>query len=129
MQHDSHRDPWWVPMDFHHSIADVRTPVTLVAGWHDIFTPWQLQDFAAMQDADRDARIPIGPLRHTDRGVVREGLVEALALFRAALHADRSGLDRNSVVSGKSVPVRVDLGGGRIIKKKHIQINNKHTIK
>src|SRR3546814_5217770 len=77
---------------FHRSIADVRTPVTLVAGWHDIFTPWQLQDFAAMQDAGRDARITIGPWRHTDRGVVREGLVEALALFRAALHGDRSGL-------------------------------------
>src|SRR3546814_12108683 len=45
-----------------------------------------------MQDAGRDARITIGPWRHTDRGVVREGLVEALALFRAALHGDRSGL-------------------------------------
>src|SRR3546814_19174372 len=32
-------------------------------------------------------------------------------------------LDRNSVVSGKSVSVRVDLGGRRIIKKKkHQQI-------
>src|SRR3546814_11659877 len=28
--------------------------------------------------------------------------------------------DRKSVVSGKSVSVRVDLGGRRIIKKKHI---------
>src|SRR3546814_18847136 len=28
-------------------------------------------------------------------------------------------LDRKSVVSGKSVSVRVDLGGRRIIKKKH----------
>src|SRR3546814_18175154 len=28
------------------------------------------------------------------------------------------GQDRKSVVSGKSVSVRVDLGGGRIIKKK-----------
>src|SRR3546814_16142266 len=29
-----------------------------------------------------------------------------------------SGRDRKSVVSGKSVPVRLDLGGRRIIKKK-----------
>src|SRR3546814_15050709 len=91
MQHDSHRDPWWVPMDFHRSIADVRTPVTLVAGWHDIFTPWQLQDFAAMQDAGRDALITIGPWRHPDRGVVRAGLYETLALVRAALPGHRSG--------------------------------------
>src|SRR3546814_19151803 len=32
------------------------------------------------------------------------------------------GLDRKSVVSGKSVSVRVDLGGGRIIKKNNYNI-------
>src|SRR3546814_17261203 len=32
-------------------------------------------------------------------------------------------LDRKSVVEGKSVSVRVDLGGGRIIKKKKIIYN------
>src|SRR3546814_14493701 len=31
---------------------------------------------------------------------------------------DRAGADRKSVVKGKSVSVRVDLGGRRIIKKK-----------
>src|SRR3546814_18817235 len=36
--------------------------------------------------------------------------------------------DRKSVVQGKSVSVRVDLGGRRIIKKKKIK-NEKHTIK
>src|SRR3546814_18663916 len=36
----------------------------------------------------------------------------------------RGGGDRKSVVSGKSVSVRVDLGGSRIIKKK----NNKNYI-
>src|SRR3546814_13062276 len=41
--------------------------------------------------------------------------------------ADR---DRKSVVSGKSVSVRVDLGGRRIIKKKkHTKINNETTRK
>src|SRR3546814_18288250 len=33
-------------------------------------------------------------------------------------HLVRSGLDRKSVVQGKSVSVRVDLGGRRINKKK-----------
>src|SRR3546814_14946668 len=36
----------------------------------------------------------------------------------AGLSRDRPGRDRKSVVSGKSVSVRVDLGGRRIIKKK-----------
>src|SRR3546814_21143122 len=37
---------------------------------------------------------------------------------KAAAPFDRPGADRKSVVSGKSVSVRVDLGGRRIIKKK-----------
>src|SRR3546814_15894143 len=40
-----------------------------------------------------------------------------------AVHLDRSGRreqDRKSVVEGKGVSVRVDLGGRRIIKKKNI---------
>src|SRR3546814_12330566 len=39
-----------------------------------------------------------------------------------AFHASELPLDRKSVVSGKSVSVRVDLGGRRIHKKK-----KKHT--
>src|SRR3546814_12044458 len=35
--------------------------------------------------------------------------------------ARRNGRDRKSVVSGKSVSVRVDLGGRRIIKKKRLE--------
>src|SRR3546814_11864534 len=39
-----------------------------------------------------------------------------------------AGEDRKSVVSGKSVSVRVDLGGRRIIKKKtHDKINRQTT--
>src|SRR3546814_20011795 len=36
--------------------------------------------------------------------------------------------DRQSVVSGKSVSVRVDLGGRRFIKKKKIPYNNSHEL-
>src|SRR3546814_11805148 len=39
-------------------------------------------------------------------------------LHTARSRNDRVATDRKSVVSGKSVPVRVDLGGRRIIKKK-----------
>src|SRR3546814_17533242 len=41
-----------------------------------------------------------------------------LAAGHHAGREDIAVLDRQSVVSGKSVSVRVDLGGGRIIKKK-----------
>src|SRR3546814_15886964 len=47
---------------------------------------------------------PLADLRRGDRGGLGEG-------------APRRREDRKSVVSGKSVSVRVDLGGRRIIKK------------
>src|SRR3546814_17169195 len=47
-----------------------------------------------------------------------EGIVQGLGHKVAAIADTR---DRTSVVSGKSVSVRVDLGGGRILKKKKIK--------
>src|SRR3546814_16859236 len=41
----------------------------------------------------------------------------------ASASGEREGVDRKSVVSGKSVSVRVDLGGRRIIKKKTKKIS------
>src|SRR3546814_15540630 len=40
------------------------------------------------------------------------------------IHLSRATQDRKSVVEGKSVSVRVDLGGRRIIKKKKTQKKN-----
>src|SRR3546814_20398110 len=40
------------------------------------------------------------------------------ALFLDIPHVLQTHVDRKSVVSGKSVSVRVDLGGGRIMNKK-----------
>src|SRR3546814_12424827 len=57
------------------------------------------------------------------------GLAERLVMYLAedSIRADRSTLprDRKSVVSGKRVSVRVDLGGRRIIKTK-INITTEH---
>src|SRR3546814_10927534 len=56
----------------------------------------------------------------TDRGRLAE--IEHRA-------GDRAILDRKSVVSGKSVSVRVDLGGRRILKKHNTTKNNKKQYK
>src|SRR3546814_17982405 len=50
------------------------------------------------------------------RGKTPEEIAERTAEYEARSAAARQ--DRKSVVSGKSVSVRVDLGGRRIIKKK-----------
>src|SRR3546814_16452837 len=45
------------------------------------------------------------------------------AAATAAVVCSRNGAERESVVEGKSVYVRGDLGGGRILKKKRNMIN------
>src|SRR3546814_17814442 len=64
-----------------------------------------------------------------------EGEMALIGRMQAAASLDRwlsvwekvTRLDRKSVVSGKSVSVRVDLGGRRIIKKKTYKSNNQLT--
>src|SRR3546814_13839566 len=60
-------------------------------------------------------------------GVVVQRLLQRVELQEVAVAVDLAlaGLDRKSVVSGKSVSVRVDLGGRRIINKK----NSNNTIR
>src|SRR3546814_13350611 len=50
-----------------------------------------------------------------------EARVQASAAAAAAAPADFEGTDRKSVVEGKSVSGRVDLGGRRILKKKKMK--------
>src|SRR3546814_14269094 len=56
-------------------------------------------------------------IRALGEGVALNERATDLAI-EIARHSDGSVLDRKSVVSGKSVSVRVDLGGRRFIKKK-----------
>src|SRR3546814_13257813 len=58
------------------------------------------------------------------RDLARGGAQQrSLARPGAAHHGNDLAPDRKSVVWGKSVSVRVDLGGRRIIKKKHTIIS------
>jgi uncharacterized protein len=85
LRYASPDDPWWKPLDFQRSLAEVDKPVTMVAGWDDIFTPWQLQDFSIMQDAGRDVRLLVGPWKHLDPAVNAYAIRDALEFFRAQL--------------------------------------------
>src|SRR3546814_15481899 len=62
------------------------------------------------------------PSDQQQRHLVRHALSQLCVGQRRALLQDRK-----SVVSGKSVSVRVDLGGSRIINKKTINENTKHS--
>jgi putative CocE/NonD family hydrolase len=85
MAHSSKDDPWWRPMDFRKSIDRVRRPVTMVAGWYDIFVPWQMRDFAALRAAGCEARITVGPWGHTDIDLGATAMHDAVEWFNRHL--------------------------------------------
>src|SRR3546814_19356231 len=73
-------------------------------------------------------RQPMGEKRAMESGNLLNGTVTTLRTLFGAWNLF-FGLDRKSVVSGKSVSVRVALGGGRIIKKNKTACKCHTTIK
>lgn len=85
IEHSSANDPWWAPMSFRESIERVKRPITMVAGWFDVFLPWQLQDFVALRQSGCESRITIGPWRHEDAGLRSAGMRDAVDWFNRHL--------------------------------------------
>ncbi len=81
-------DAYWVVRDFASGVAKVAAQVQLVGGWYDIFLPWMLEDFIALQAAGRDSQLVIGPWTHTAPGLMAAGMREGLAWLRARLLDD-----------------------------------------
>jgi uncharacterized protein len=100
---------YWVTRDFAAGVAKVTARVQLIGGWYDIFLPWMLEDFAALQAAGRPAQLVIGPWTHTAPGLLAAGIRQGLAWLRAHL------LDDDRLVSRSNVRVLVTgerAGGG-----------------
>jgi putative CocE/NonD family hydrolase len=98
-------DPYWAARDFAQGAATVSAPVQLIGGWYDIFLPWMLEDFAALQSAGRAPQLLIGPWTHTAAGGMAAGLREGLGWLRAHLLGDDRLVRR--------APVRVFVTGER----------------
>ena len=62
-------DPWWDVIDFTRELSRVP-PVTMLAGWYDMFLPAQLDDFVALRAAGREVRLTIGPWTHTSPAIM-----------------------------------------------------------
>jgi putative CocE/NonD family hydrolase len=90
-------DAYWVARDFAAGVGGVTAPVQLVAGWQDIFLPWMLEDFAALQAAGRAPQLIIGPWTHTAPGMLAAGLREGLGWLRAHLLCDDRLVQRSRV--------------------------------
>ena len=80
--------PYWGARDYTQDVGQVTAPVQLVGGWYDIFLPWMVEDFAALQAAGRETQLILGPWAHTSPGLVAVGMREALGWLRAHLLGD-----------------------------------------
>src|SRR3546814_19077314 len=69
-------------------------------------------------DIFEDEAKKIGGAEFLAQGTLYPDVIESVSFTGGPSVTIKSHQDRKSVVSGKSVSVRVDLGGRRIIKKK-----------
>jgi putative CocE/NonD family hydrolase len=88
MAHPLRDDAYWVARDYAAGVAKVTAPVQLIGGWYDIFLPWMLEDFSALDAAGRGPQLVIGPWTHTSPGLTTAGIREGLAWLRARLLDD-----------------------------------------
>ena len=59
-----------------------------MGGWYDIFLPWMLEDFEALQAAGHDPHLVIGPWTHSSSELLGAGIREGIAWLRARLLDD-----------------------------------------
>lgn len=103
LKHNTAGDPWWDIADHTETPPEVAAPVLFVAGFYDIFLPYQLRDYAAMVDAGKTPYLTIGPWSHSTMSAFGAFVRESLAWFRAQLLNDRSLL--------REAPVRIFVMG------------------
>jgi uncharacterized protein len=97
VNHDNPEDPWWHAIDHSAAVAAVTAPTTMVAGWQDIFLPFQIKDFEARQTAGRETWLTIGPWSHASLAGMFAGLKQAIVLFSAMGAGRQPYADRNRV--------------------------------
>lgn len=97
LAHSSHDDAHWAAIDHRNKIAQTTAPVHLIAGWYDLFTRYQLEDYARLRAAGLQPYLTVGPTRHLDARNYATMTREGLAWFDAYLKNDPSHLRRQPV--------------------------------
>ena len=85
-------DAYWEPVDFSDRVSEVTAPISLMAGWYDIFLDWQLKDYQRLRAAGRQPYLLIGPWVHGQPGSAPLMVNGSLAWLDAHLRNDRSRL-------------------------------------
>ena len=100
-------DVYWGELGHWHRLPEVTAPVLMVGGWHDIFLPWQLRDYAALRSAGAQPHLTIGPWTHGSLGLFATALRESIAWLQWHLRREQPAVARE-----RPVRVCVDGGGG-----------------
>lgn len=78
MAHEDPADPFWQSIRDRGTLSRVTAPVSMLAGWSDLFIAHQLRDYEALRAADRTVRLKVDPWTHTSlknqSGSIKDGL-------------------------------------------------------
>ncbi|XTZ15825.1 CocE/NonD family hydrolase [Micromonospora echinospora] len=103
LRHHTPDAAYWRERVFDGRLAEVRAPVLMVSGWHDIFLPAQLADHAVLRAAGTPCRLTVGPWTHGSPGLLLAALREGLDWLDIHLAGRRPAT--------VAPPVRVHVGG------------------
>jgi putative CocE/NonD family hydrolase len=76
---------FWTRHGYGAGLEQTTASVDMIGGWHDIFLPAQLRDYAALVAAGRQPRLTIGPWRHTDDAAIGQWVRQGLEFLHAHL--------------------------------------------
>ncbi len=100
-------DAYWDQTRHDHLVSSVTAPVLMIGGWHDIFLPWQLRDYAALRAGGARPYLTIGAWTHGSFGLLAASLREGTQWLRAHLRGETDGLRE------RPVRIFVQYGGWR----------------
>ncbi len=78
LRHAESDDPYWEPRNHR---AEASVPTLMIAGWQDIFLPWQLRDYQSVRAAGGTPRLVIGDWTHTSTELAGYSIRAALRFF------------------------------------------------
>ncbi|RLP93031.1 CocE/NonD family hydrolase [Micromonospora sp. BL4] len=112
LRHHTPDAAYWRTRVFADRVSRVRAPVIMVSGWHDIFLPAQLDDYATLRASGARPRLVVGPWTHGSPGLFVAALTEGLTWLDAHLTGPaQAGEQSQDAGSSGSAPVRLFVGG------------------
>jgi putative CocE/NonD family hydrolase len=103
LEHEEPGDPYWTATDFRAVLPGLGIPVTMQAGWYDMFLPSMLADYRRLRDAGQAVRLRVSGWPHGSRRGAGYSLRDALAHYDAHLRHQPAPA---------AAPVRVEVMGG-----------------